>query len=277
MRPAGAGHWPGPSQVALDRALSQSDDAISVAFGKSLVVRYDDDETVLGDGGEGVHGTLPAREVKRARGFVCEQDARFLDYGPGDGDALGLSARELAGHPVLEARQANGLERLGHSCVWTTADKALEVSEANRSSHPVYSYPDNKRVQTGWQESIEYTVKSQDFAALNRLIAQSQKDAEVQNTHFTLSPQKRNAAVDEASRTALLRFKDRAAALAQTLGFSGYKIVSLKLGELGDAPVMMMSAKAGYATPMAADSATAAPPSPGIEEIRITVNGSVQM
>lgn len=157
------------------------------------------------------------------------------------------------------------------------ADKALEVSEANRSSHPVYSYPDNKRVQTGWQESIEYTVKSQDFAALNRLIAQSQKDAEVQNTHFTLSPQKRNAAVDEASRTALLRFKDRAAALAQTLGFSGYKIVSLKLGELGDAPVMMMSAKAGYATPMAADSATAAPPSPGIEEIRITVNGSVQM
>lgn len=157
------------------------------------------------------------------------------------------------------------------------ADKALEVSKANRSSHPVYSYPDNKRVQTGWQESIEYTVKSQDFAALNRLIAQSQKDAEVQNTHFTLSPQKRNSAVDEASRAALLRFKDRAAALAQTLGFSGYKIVSLKLGELGDAPVMMMSAKAGYAAPMAADSATAAPPSPGIEEIRITVNGSVQM
>ena len=157
------------------------------------------------------------------------------------------------------------------------ADKALEVSEANRSSHPVYSYPDNKRVQTGWQESIEYTVKSQDFAALNRLIAQSQKDAEVQNTHFTLSPQKRNAAVDEASRAALLRFKDRAAALAQTLGFSGYKIVSLKLGELGDAPVMMMSAKAGYAAPMAADNETAAPPSPGLEEIRITVNGSVQM
>lgn len=156
-------------------------------------------------------------------------------------------------------------------------DKALEVSEANRISHPVYSYPDNKRVQTGWQESIEYTVKSQDFAALNRLIAQSQKDAEVQNTHFTLSPQKRNAAVDEASRAALLRFKDRAAALAQTLGFPGYKIVSLKLGELGDAPVIMMSAKAGYAAPMAADSATAAPPSPGIEEIRITVNGSVQM
>lgn len=158
-----------------------------------------------------------------------------------------------------------------------TADKALEVSEANRSSHPVYSYPDNKRVQTGWQESIEYTVKSQDFAALNRLIAQSQKDAEVQNTHFTLSPQKRNAAVDEASRAALLHFKDRAAALAQTLGFSGYKIVSLKLGELGDAPVMMMSAKAGYAAPMAADNETAAPPSPGLEEIRITVNGSVQM
>lgn len=157
------------------------------------------------------------------------------------------------------------------------ADKALEVSEANRSSHPVYSYPDNKRVQTGWQESIEYTVKSQDFAALNRLIAQSQKDAEVQNTHFTLSPQKRNSAVDEASRAALLRFKDRAAALAQTLGFSGYKIVSLKLGELGDAPVIMMSAKAGYAAPMAADNETAAPPSPGLEEIRITVNGSVQM
>ena len=94
-------------------------------------MRHDNDETVLGDGGEGAHNVLPAREVKRTCGFVCEQDTRTLDYGPGDGDALGLPARELAGHSVLKVSQTDSLERLGHSCVWITADRTLDLRTAD--------------------------------------------------------------------------------------------------------------------------------------------------
>ncbi|WP_315359929.1 SIMPL domain-containing protein [Neisseria bacilliformis] len=175
-----------------------------------------------------------------------------------------------AAHRAFAAKQTAFARR-------AAGNGALETSESGRSVYPVYRYADNKRTQTGWQESIEYTIKSKDFTALNRLIAQSRQEAEVRNTYFSLSAQKRNAAVDEAARAALLRFKDRAASLAQTLGFSDYKIVSLKLGETGDTPVMMPKAYAASLRTADGAAQDEAPSAPGIEEVRITVNGSVQM
>ncbi|MGF6148808.1 26 kDa periplasmic immunogenic protein precursor [Kingella potus] len=185
--------------------------------------------------------------------------------------AVRSEAREReAAHRAFAAKQAAFVRR-------TRGQSAFKISESGRNVYPVYHYPGNRRVLSGWQESVEYTIESRDFAALGRLVEQSRQETEIQDTRFSLSMQKRHAAVDEAGRTALLRFKERAASLAQTLGFSGYKIVSLKLGELGDMPVAMPKAYAASAR-MAADSAPAdIPPAPGVEDVRITVNGSVQM
>ena len=58
---------------------------------------------------------------------------------------------------------------------------------------------------------MEFSVESKDFAALNRLIADSQAEAEVQNTSFSLSKQNKKKPLDELSRTALHRFQERAA------------------------------------------------------------------
>ena len=108
--------------------------------------------------------------------------------------------------------------------------------------------------------------------------AKAQNDAALQYTQFSVSKKKREAVIDEVSKAALKRFQARADTLVQTLGFRGYKIVHLNLGQIGNqsaeyaaAPMMMRAAKA--------DSMGGMPETtnPGTEEIRITVNGTIQM
>ena len=159
-----------------------------------------------------------------------------------------------------------------------SANKALKSELQGRRASPLYQYKNGKQTQIGWQENAQIRVESTDFTAINQLIAQAQNDAALQYTQFSVSKKKREAAIDEVSKAALKRFRARADTLVQTLGFSGYKIVRLNLGQIGNqsaeyaaAPMMMRAAKA--------DSMGGMPETtnPGTEEIRITVNGTIQM
>ena len=127
-----------------------------------------------------------------------------------------------------------------------------ELMERNGS--PRYQYTNGKRTQTGWEE----------------------------HAYFKVSKEKREETVDQLSKAVILRFKDRAQNLAQTLGFSSYKIVKLNLGHIGNRQVGgdFAHAKMLRAAPvaeMAAGIEDGIPASPGSEEISLTVSGSVQM
>ena len=160
-----------------------------------------------------------------------------------------------------------------------SANKVLKSELQGRRANPLYQYKNGKQTQIGWQESAQIRVESTDFTAINQLIAQAQNDAALQYTQFSVSKKKREAVIDEVSKAALKRFQARADTLVQTLGFRGYKIVHLNLGQIGNqsaeyaapAPMMMRAAKA--------DSMGGMPETtnPGTEEIRITVNGTIQM
>ena len=145
-----------------------------------------------------------------------------------------------------------------------------ELMERNAS--PRYQYTNGKRTQTGWEEHAYFKVESKDFEALNRLIADS----------FSVSKEKREETVDQLSKAVILRFKDRAQNLAQTLGFSSYRIVKLNLGHIGNRQVGGDFARAKMlraipAAEVAAGIEDGIPASPGSEEISLTVSGSVQM
>ena len=127
-----------------------------------------------------------------------------------------------------------------------------ELMERNAS--PRYQYTNGKRTQTGWEE----------------------------HASFSVSKEKREETVDQLSKAVILRFKDRAQNLAQTLGFSSYKIVKLNLGHIGNRQVGgdLAHAKILRAIPaaeIAAGIEDGIPASPGSEEISLTVSGSVQM
>ena len=162
----------------------------------------------------------------------------------------------------------------------------LQTEILNRSASPRYEYNNNgKRIQTGWEEEAVFKVESKDFDAINRLIDETLQTATLNRIGFSISKEKREAAVDQVSKAAILRFKDRAQDLAKTLGFSNYKIVKLNLGHIGNrsidngfARAKMMNAEAAMFKRSASDENNAIQaPSPGSEEISITVNGLVQM
>lgn len=157
-------------------------------------------------------------------------------------------------------------------------NRAFEAESGNRS---VYAEYDDKHIKIkSWTDSAEIYVKSQDFNALSKLVADSQNDAVLSGMSFGVSPKKYAAAVDEASDKALRAFRLRAEHLSRTLGFSGYKIVNLKLAgsfenavEYSAAPTrMMMRAEA-----VMADAAPVMDTDSGVREIRQTVRASVQM
>ena len=163
----------------------------------------------------------------------------------------------------------------------------LQTEILNRSASPRYEYNNGKRIQTGWEEEAVFKVENKDFDAINHLIDETLQTATLNRIGFSISKEKREAAVDQVSKAAILRFKDRAQDLAKTLGFSNYKIVKLNLGHIGNrsiddrlgfARAKMMSAEAAVARSAASDENNAIQaPSPGSEEISITVNGLVQM
>ena len=163
----------------------------------------------------------------------------------------------------------------------------LQTEILNRSASPRYEYNNGKRIQTGWEEEAVFKVESKDFDAINRLIDETLQTATLNRIGFSISKEKREAAVDQVSKAAILRFKDRAQDLAKTLGFSNYKIVKLNLGHIGNRSIddrlgfarnKMMSAEAAVVRSAASDENNAIQaPSPGSEEISITVIGSVQM
>ncbi|WP_165087631.1 SIMPL domain-containing protein [Neisseria yangbaofengii] len=162
-------------------------------------------------------------------------------------------------------------------------NSAFKTELISRNVSPRYQYNNGKRTLTGWEEYAEFKVESKDFAALNRLIAETQNEAHVEYTAFGVSKEKREAVIDEVSKSAINRFKQRAQILAETLGHHSYKIVKLNLGHIGSGTVSqnesvqtkMYRSAVPMAASMNADAVETA--SPGSEEISITVNGTVQM
>lgn len=165
------------------------------------------------------------------------------------------------------------------------APQLFEVESGNRSAYPQYSEYNsngNRRVITGWTDTATVSISSRNFDALSKLVADSQNDASVDRLTFSVSPTKRTEAVNQASDTALRTFQQRAQHMSKTLGFSGYKIVRIQFNQSfdnADYGEGVGFAAAPQAAMMRArtKSAEIGQVSPGMQEIRQTIQVSVQM
>ncbi|HEZ0796109.1 TPA: SIMPL domain-containing protein, partial [Neisseria meningitidis] len=157
---------------------------------------------------------------------------------------------------------------------------SFKTELVSRSAMPRYQYTNGRRIQTGWEERAEFKAEGRDFDELNRFIVDVQADAALEYTDFHVSRERRNEVIDQVSKDAILRFKARADKLSGILGTSGYKIVKLNLGHIGShiAGGGAAQAKMLRAMPMAASYGVEGTDSaaPGVEEISISVNGTVQ-
>lgn len=154
--------------------------------------------------------------------------------------------------------------------------KRFKTETAGRNVRPVY---DDKSKIRAWQDSARVRIESSDFAALSKLAADSQNEAMIAAMQFSVSPQKRSEAVEQASAQALQAFRRRAESMSRALGFSGYKIVRIGLNQSFDTQTDQVSYAA---VPMAAQrkyssEAAVMETEAGEQHIRQTVNATVQM
>ncbi|MDO4696884.1 MAG: SIMPL domain-containing protein [Neisseria sp.] len=130
-----------------------------------------------------------------------------------------------------------------------------------------------------WNDTAYIKVKSKNFQALNKLVAEVQNEALLNNLYFSVSPEKRSETVNELSSQALKNFRTRADVVSSALGFSGYKIININInGNFNSnvsAKIMRASAPAAVTAYDAASEMTAE--HPGSEEISQIVSGTVQM
>ena len=195
-------------------------------------------------------------------------------------DTMSVTLRVVESGASREAVSNKVTKRVNAVLARAKGNQAFEVESGSRSVYPEY---DEKRVGIkGWTDSADIYVKSTDFAALSKLVADSQQDAMLGDVSFSVSPKKYAAAVDEASEQALRSFRTRAQKVSRTLGFSNYKIVRVELHqsfENGDEGAMAeaMPAMGMMRRAKAMDAAVPMDLNAGMRTVRQTIRGSVQM
>lgn len=174
------------------------------------------------------------------------------------------ASREAASHAA--SRHLSALQQRIRN------ESAVEAEWGNRSVYPIH---DAQSRITQWEDSSEIRLKSSDFAALNRLLADSQSHAMVASLTFGVSPQARSRAIEQASVQLLQQVRHRAGFLSQQMGFGDYRLLLLELTDSFESSAPPM-AYAAEVSAKAADFAPA-PALAGHQEISQTARVRVQM
>lgn len=151
--------------------------------------------------------------------------------------------------------------------------KTVKVATGALQTWPVYN---DKNRLTGWRTRASLRLESKDFAAAQKLIGELQNRMQIENVGFSVSPEVRSKQEDELIGEALAAFRQRAQLVQQGLGGKGWKVVNIHLstsGGGGPQPPMLYRAKAM----MASDGAAAPEMAAGESELRMQVNGSIQV
>ena len=183
-----------------------------------------------------------------------------------------LSVREEGRDPAVIAQAVT--KKMNQVLAQAKTYPKVEVSVSGRSSYP----SSNKKDQTVWTDQATISFKSQDFQALNKLVAAVQSQAQIQSMNYSVSEQKMKSFEDDLMTTALTRFRYKANHIAQGLGGKGYRIVNI---DMGSTPASYNSA--GYAPKMMrasasmADEAAVMDAEPGNEQVSLHISGQVQV
>ena len=149
------------------------------------------------------------------------------------------------------------------------AYKTVKVSTGALQTWPVYS---DKNKLIGWRTRASLSLQSKDFANAQKLIGELQTRLQVENVGFSVSSEVRTQQENELIGEALAAFRQRALLVQQGLGGKGWKVVNVNLSTSGGAQPPML-----YRKSMMAEAAAAPELAAGESELRMQVNGSIQV
>lgn len=147
-----------------------------------------------------------------------------------------------------------------------------QVVTARSGSYNVWPMNDQQGRISNWRGRAEIILESSDFAAASELAGKLGEIMAVAQVNFYLSPQARARHEAQLLDEAASAFRDRAAALAKSFGFTDYRIREISLGGAGaqyeSAPRMVA---------MSAGKSADVPLEPGTEQVSLSISGSVYL
>lgn len=175
------------------------------------------------------------------------------DEEPGKPPLLGISAeasREVANDEMnvlmrverqsedLAAANRDALGRINALLAKARGIEGIESSLAGVGSSPIHA-EDRKadgKVEhriTGWHVHADASLKSRDVQALSTLIGELGEDARILSVGFSVSKEARTKIEAELLAEASKAFNERAAMIAQALGYAGFEIERINVGTTG--------------------------------------------
>src|SRR5690606_27920235 len=90
-----------------------------------------------------------------------------------------------------------------------------------------------ERTVTGWHVHADASLKARDIQALSRLIGELGDDARILSVRFTVSRQAQAQVEAELLVEASKAFNERAAMIANSLGYASFEIERINVGTAG--------------------------------------------
>lgn len=148
--------------------------------------------------------------------------------------------------------------------------KAIDSHTTSYNSQPRYK---SGQINS-WQVSQQIKLTSQDFDQLGKLIAEVNDLARVQSMTFKVSDPRIEKTKEELTKTAIKKFRHKAAIVAEQFGRAHYQLVHVTIDGNHQSPRPMMERSM-----MMADSARSAPPatSAGTNKITVNINGTIEL
>lgn len=135
-------------------------------------------------------------------------------------------------------------DEINRAMDWALKTARAEAGVRSRSgayhTFPVY---DQQRI-VRWRAAQELILESEQNTTLNGLVGRLQERLQVRSMTFGVSEQQRARIEQTLTQEALDNFRERAQAIAQRLGASGYDIVRLQLQDDAGMPPMPVQSMA---------------------------------
>lgn len=209
-------------------------------------------------GADDARAALPEATLSAEAGAEVVQDQVQITLATEvEGSTQGEVSELLNQHLKAALGQARGHEGIdvhnGAYRLWSTTDRDGHVAQ--------------------WHGRAEVILESHDFPAASQLAAKLAPAMPVAGLAFSVSDMRRAAEERKLLAHAVMVFRQRAEALARALGFAGYRLKTVTLGDSG-APLAMpsprlMSAMAAKATPVELEG--------GRERVTVSLRGTVAL
>lgn len=105
---------------------------------------------------------------------------------------------------------------------------SVSVTTGSQNSRPIY---DKNNKLESWRGHAYLKIESKDHNAAAEVLAKLQETLQLQNLHFSVSPEAKAASEQQLTKEAIAAFKEHAEQIQEAWGAKGYKLVQMSVGQ----------------------------------------------